>query len=1069
MKNRVCLSLVPLLLSPVLQISVLAQNSKIDDIPSSAGTGSSPVAGLEKAPLSFEVNQGQSDPGVKFLSHGNGYSLYLTDSAAVLVLAKHRSRSKVPDGNSVTGDVIRMELPGAQRDLHVSGADELPGKANYFVGNNPSKWRAGIPTYARVRYEDVYPGIDLVYYGNQRTLEYDFIVAAKADPGLVRLRFQGAERLSITSSGDLAIRCRNGEIAFHKPVVYQMKGGIHEPVEGRFRRLAGNSIGFRLASYDHTRAVIIDPALAYSTYLGGSGPCLNPGLSSAGTCDSANAIAVDAAGDAYVVGGTINSDFPVTASAFQKVNNGMAFNNGYYINNAFVTKFNPRGSALIYSTYLGGTTQDESVGYFNGDVATGVAIDAAGNAYVTGFASSYNFPVTSNAFQKVNNAGFGGGSVPVSSNAFVTKLNATGSALIYSTYFGGSGSIDVNPGELVGDSAAGIAVDAAGNAYIAGTTASTDLPVTSNAYQKVNNTFGGGNTNLFITKFNPSGSALVYSTYLGGSGFFDNPGDPFGDSAGGIAIDSAGDAYVTGTSYSRDFPVTANAYQKVNKTPYSAMFAYGGSNAVVTEMNATGSALVYSTYLGGSTGDGANAIVLSPAGNVYVSGLAGSPDFPVTPHAFRKVNTNGDGFVTELNSAGSALVYSTFLGGGVANSIALDAFGSAYLTGGAGPNFPVTPDAFRKANHGNGDAFISKLDPTGSTMLYSSYLGGSGSDTGSGIAVDWFGDAYIAGTTCSTDFPLAGEPFQSTNKGPGCTAFVSKFIVNTVTGTRLVSSETPVTVGSTVTFTATVTPNMGSTVPTGSVVFSLDGTPEVTLSLNASGQASYSNSTLAAGRHTITATYLGNSTTAGSIASFGLTVIGASARIAVVSGDSQTTAVNTDFPEPLVVQVQDANGVPVPGALVTFASSSGVSWSANPVSTDANGRASVMVSYNTGGSKTVTASVEHVSISATFVEIVNWSDLITIVSGNNQTVVVGNAFQPLVVQVTNVNSVPLPGRTVEFAGVAFSENFVMTDANGMALDQPLLLGVGISFARAFTDHTPNPANFDLTVIPPPTP
>ena len=1084
MKNRVCLSLVPLLLSPVLQISLLAQNSKIPNISSSSSTGSPLTASFEEAPLSFEENQGQSNPGVKFLSHGNGYSLYLTDSAAVLVLAKHENHSKIPGRNSVTGDVIRMELSGARPDLRVSSADELPGKANYFIGNDPSKWRAGIPTYAKVRYEDVYPGIDLVYYGNQRNLEYDFIVSAKVDPSLVRLRFQGAERLSVTSSGDLAIRGRNGEIAFHKPVVYQMKDGIRESVEGRFRRLDGNSIGFRLASYDHTRAVVIDPALAYSTYLGGSGPCLNPGLSPAGTCDSANAIAVDAAGGAYVVGGTINADFPVTASAFQKVNNGMAFNNGYYINNTFVTKFNPSGSALIYSTYLGGTTQDESVGFFNGDVATGVAIDTAGNAYVTGFASSYNFPVTSNAFQKVNNAGFGGGSVPVSSNAFVTKLNATGSALIYSTYFGGSGSVDVNPGELVGDSAAGIAVDAAGYAYIVGSAGSGDLPVTSSAFQKVNNTGGGGNLNLFITKFNPSGSALVYSTYLGGSGWFDNPGDPFGDSAGGIAIDSAGDAYVTGTAYSRDFPVTGNAYQKVNNSFYDApMFCCGGTNAVISELNPTGSALVYSTYLGGSLFDGGNAIALDAAGNVFVAGSTQSPDFPTTPGAFQTTGggsspyVNVDAFITELNPAGSALVYSTYLGGSggdAANSIALDAFGSAYVTGStSSTNFPVTGNAFRKAIHGNGDVFVSKLDPSGSTMLYSSYLGGNGGDTGSGIAVDWFGDAYIAGTTCSTDFPLAGAPFQTANKTPGCTAFVSKFIVNTVTGTRLVSNGNPATASSTVEFTASVTPNTGSTVPTGSVVFSLDGTPQVTAPLDASGQASYSNSTLAAGRYTITATYLGNSTTSGSTATVGQEIIGNPARITVVSGNGQTGSEGSPLPEPLVVQVQDARGVPVPGAAVTFASSSGVSWSANPVLTDANGRASVTVTYDTGGSKTVTASVEHVSIPATFELSVNWSDRITIVSGNNQTTVSGYAKfpEPLIVQVTNAKGVPLPGQVVNFdgdgSGVSTAPNPTTTDANGRASVMAYSgADPGPERVDVWTEHTLIWAVFDLTAIVP---
>jgi hypothetical protein len=592
-----------------------------------------------------------------------------------------------------------------------------------------------------------------------------------------------------------------------------------------------------------------------------------------------------------------------------------------------------------------------------------VAIDAAGNAYVTGYASSYNFPVTSNALQKVNNAGFGGGSNPISSNAFVTKLNATGSALVYSTYFGGSGGWTEDGDLYYGETPVGIAIDAAGDAYIAGTAASSDLPVTSNAFQKLNNT-GGGAFNLFITKFNATGSALVYSTYLGGSGV--NPGRRIsGDTAGGIAIDSSGNAYVTGTAYSRDFPVTANAYQKVNNSFfYDNPCGCGGTNAVISELNPTGSALVYSTYLGGSQFDGGNAIALSAAGNAYVTGSARSTDFPVTPHAFRKVNNGGDGFVTELNSAGSALVYSTFLGGGGANSIALDA-GSAYLTGSTGStDFPVTPDAFRKANHGNGDAFVSKLDRTGSTMLYSSYLGGNGGDTGNGIAVDWFGDAYIDGTTCSTDFPLASVPFQAVNKGPGCTAFVSKFIVNTVTGTRLVSNGNPGKVGATATFTATVTPNMGPTVPTGSVVFSLDGTPQVTVPLNGNGQATYSNSTLAAGRSDITATYLGNPTTSGSIANLGQLMIGAPARITVASGTYQTAVEGSPFEMPLVALVQDARGVPVPGAVVDF-SGAGLTFSGNPAVTNADGNASVMATPTATGSLTATTTTG-VAIPATF-------------------------------------------------------------------------------------------------------
>ena len=944
MKIRIFLSLpfLAFLLSPAIQCTAGAQISSTVAIPSQSSAEASVARNFGKLPLSFEVNNGQADPQVRFLSRGSGYSLLLTDRDALLTLSS----------KSVT-EAIRMQVAGAQSGIRVTPAEKLPGTANYLVGNDAAKWRSNIPTYAQVKYEGVYPGVDLVYYGNQRNLEYDFVVAPNASAKPLRVRFSGAQRIRLSRNGDLAIIGKHGQIAFHKPVVYQLKQGVRQPVRGRFQLLGNNTVGFRLGGYDHDRELVIDPVLAYSTYLGGSEADGVYGGEGAG----AIAIAVDAAGDAYVVGGTESPDFPVTSGAFQTVNNGILYGENVYLNNAFITKFNPSGSALMYSTFLGGTSAEDG-GNYNGTVATAIAIDPAGNAYVAGYTSDYNFPVTSNAFQK-HFQGY-------SSNAFVTKLDATGSALIYSTYLGGTGNLLSE--QTYGDYASGIAVDSTGSAYVAGTTFSADFPVTSNAFQKTNDAYTNDGSSLFVAKFNPAGSALDYSTYLGGSGIPLGDGTlNYGDTGSGIAIDKAGDAYVVGTALSRDYPVTPGAFQSVNKTPYDPSYAVGGTNVVISKLNPTGSALVYSTYLGGSNseGDSGNAIAVNAAGNSCVTGFAFSPDFPVTPHAFRKVNNGGDGFVTELNSAGSALVYSTFLGGGIANSIALDAFGSAYLTGGAGPNFSVTPDAFRKANHGNGDAFVSKLDPTGSSMLYSSFLGGSGTDSGNGIAVDWFGDAYITGNTCSTDFAVTGHAFQSTNVSGGCESFVSKFIVNTVTTTKLTSNSNPGKVGTTATFTASVTPNTGTAVPTGSMVFTLDGTPEVTVPLDGSGQATYSNSSLGAGRYTITATYEGNPTTSGSVANLGQLIIGDPARIAVQAGDNQTGVVGTPFAMPLVAQVQDERGMPVPGVTVEFGGA-GLSFMGNPATTDANGRASVMATPTSAGSLTASASVAGVATAASF-------------------------------------------------------------------------------------------------------
>ena len=411
-----------------------------------------------------------------------------------------------------------------------------------------------------------------------------------------------------------AIIAKNGEIAFHKPAVYQLRNGLREAVEGRFQILARNNIGFRLGSYDHARTLVIDPALAYSTYLGGTG---------GDTATPSPSIPLEMP----TLSGAPNR--PISRShcgAIQKVNNGKHFNNGFYLNNVFITKFNSKGSALVYSTYLGGTTQDEAPGTYAGDVATGIAIDAAGDAYVTGYTSAYNFPVTSNAYQKVNKASLPGGSGEVGNNAFASKLNPTGSALIYSTYFGGSGGFSENGNEFYGETPAGIAIDAAGNAYVAGSTGSPDFPLRAMPFRRSNNA-GSGAFNFFITKFNSTGSGLIYSTYLGGSGV-DDSSEINADTAGGITIDPAGDAYVTGTAYSRDFPVTANAYQKVNRSFYTPKYGAAGTNGVITELNPTGSALVYSTYLGGSYWDGGRSIALDAPGNAYVTGFTQSPDFP---------------------------------------------------------------------------------------------------------------------------------------------------------------------------------------------------------------------------------------------------------------------------------------------------------------------------------------------------------------------------------------------------------------------------------------------------------
>jgi len=719
-----------------------------------------------KLPISFEANRGQAEKDVKFLAHGSGYELFLTRQEAVLAL--HAPQQSHPDGKADSGadliarahqpasntEVVRMQLRGANAAATSEGVDLLPGTANYFVGSDRSRWQAGIPTYSRVRFQGVYPGVDLVYYGNQRALEYDFVVAPGAKPKAIRLHFAGARKLALTADGDLVVSAKEGRVAFHKPDVYQEASGRRRPVEGRFTLLSNTSAGFALGGYDHSQTLTIDPVLVYSTYLGGS------------TNDIANGIAVDNSGNAYVAGITYSTNFPVTPGAYQTSNNGKA--GGWP--NAFITKLNTSGTALVYSTYLGGTGPVSYTSGTNLDSASAIAVDGSGNAYIVGATSSADFPVTQGALQTALSG---------KGNAFVTELNATGTALVYSTYLGGSGS----------DFASALALDSSGSAYVAGYAGSTDFPVTAGAFQTKNNGASNGYGKAFVSKLNAAGTALLYSTYLGGSYF---------DEALAVALDSSGSAYVAGYAASKDFPVTAGAIQtKNNGAPND------DGNAFVSKLNAAGTAVLYSTYLGGSgttiAGDVAYSIALDSSGYAYVAGEANSSDFPVTPGAFQTVNKasfpGSNAFISKLNTTGTALMYSTYLGGSggnfldgtffvdYASSIAVDIAGNAYVTGATNStDFPVTAGAFQTTGPEDAwtKAFITKLSTDGSALVYSTYFGGdeigymlpyidnffvdSDPDQANAIAVLKTGDVYIAGVAGSIDFPVTPTAFEYSNK-----------------------------------------------------------------------------------------------------------------------------------------------------------------------------------------------------------------------------------------------------------------------------------------------------------------
>jgi hypothetical protein len=681
-----------------------------------------------RLPLSFEANVGQTDPQVQFLSRGSGYSLFLTATGAVISLgqpvsnadATARGREEVPTPSAAPagrpktsqGVAVRMQFVGSNPRAPVAGMNRLPGNVNYMVGKDPAQWRTGIHTYAKVTYSDVYPDVDVVYYGRQRQLEYDFVVRPGGDPALIGVRFEGADTVSVDARGDLVLATPSGEIRHRRPFIYQDRDGERRVVEGAYRLTGPNEVRFSLASYDASRPLVIDPVIEYATFLGG------------GQDDSGFGIAVDTTGHAYVTGRTASVNFPITVGAFDATSNGF---------DAFVTKLNPDGSALDYSTYFGGT---------GADIGWAIAVDTAGNAYVTGYTNSANFPTTPGAIDTTFNGLI---------DAFVTKLNPAGAALDYSTYLGGGTE----------DYGMGIVVDAAGSAHITGYTDAGNFPTTVGAFDPTFN----GLVDAFVSKLNFAGSVLEYSTYLGGNR---------NDMGRGIAIDSDGNAYVTGDTSSGaagppNFPTTVGAFD----TTFN-----GFIDVFVTKLNLTGSTLEYSTYLGGSSFDAGRGIAVDAAGHAYVTGT-GSSGFPTTPGAFDTTfNMSNDGFVTKLNRAGSALDYSTYVGGSAVDGglgIAIDTTGAAFVTGQtASHDFPISTEAF-DATYSTNDTFLTKVNLDGSALDYSTYLGGSSFDNGFGVAVDLAGAAFVTGQTGSADFPTTPGAFDMTFNGGGADAFVVKF------------------------------------------------------------------------------------------------------------------------------------------------------------------------------------------------------------------------------------------------------------------------------------------------------
>jgi hypothetical protein len=662
-------------------------------------------SGFGKAPLAFVPNLGQTNSQVSYLTRGPGFQLFLTaNGGAVYSVARPGTSQGGTMHPSATRDVFRLDFAGASASPAVSGVDPLPSHSNYLVGNNPANWRRNVSQYDTVQYGNLYPGIDLLYHSQtagNRQLEWDLVVQPGADSSVVRLNWQGLQSVSLDGRGNLLLRTAGGTLVEQAPVLYQQDAaGARHPVTGQYQLLGSNQVGFQIGAYDHTRPLVIDPLLgvAFSTYLGGSGD------------DFAYGIALDTQGNSYVVGSTTSANFPTGLGPQPP---------GTISQQVFVTKLNPQGNGILYTTLLGGVTH---TGLGDGITAgTGIAIDGLGDVYVTGSTDETDFPST-HSFQ-TNWQG--------SSNvAFVASLDPTG-ALVYSNLLG-SGNVH---GRALALNATGVyvtgSVEAGGSADA--------FPTTSGAFQPQPRP--GLHTTGFVTELNLTGATLTWSSYLGGSS---------GDSGNAIAVSASGVAYVSGSTASNDFPVTTGAYQTTPPGP-------GKTAAFVSSVASGGSSLTYSTYLhdtglpsGNSAGSG---LALNAAdGSVYVVGSTDSSSFPTTAGAYQTTGSGvGDGFVTHLNASGTALLYSTYLVGGQAAGVAVDGQGYATVLGTAGTGLKIVGGPQTSFGGGDADAFLARLKPDGSSVTYAGFLGGNGRDEGNALALDAQGDAFVAGSTTSTN------------------------------------------------------------------------------------------------------------------------------------------------------------------------------------------------------------------------------------------------------------------------------------------------------------------------------
>lgn len=683
----------------------------------------------------FIENKGQWPEEVKYLTRIGRMNAWITDKGVVYDYYKieqnhdrtetmkmsHREQEKYERENTlIKGHVVKMYLSDANQNVVAEGNAKQEGYFNYFMGNDPNKWASFVRLYNQVEIKGIYQGIDVKYYFDEGSVRYDYRVKPGADLSQLRFEMEGADGMEVNERGELVIKTSLGIITHGKLYAYQEEMGVEKKVDCYFENGTDGRMGIKAKNYDREKTLIVDP-LVYSTFLG------------VGLYDYGYAVTIGSDGSLYVTGETISPNFPTTTGAYQTTIGST------HSSDIYVTKLDQAGSVLVYSTFLGGSYPDAGLC---------LAIGPDGSAYVAGGTGSSDFPTTPGAYQTR-----GGGGLE---DAVITKLNPSGTALLYSTFLGGN---DV-------DQANSIVLGSDGSAYMTGVTESNDFPTTAGAFQTG---LGGGRfattSDVFITKISPTGSGLSYSTYLGGSG---------SEAGVCIALGLNGRVYVTGSTTSSDFPITSGVYQT----------NYGGlSDAFITALNPAGSSLFYSTFLGKTGLNYGQSLALGSDGSVYVAGLTSSSNFPTTVGAYQ-TNFGGtyDAFITRFNPTGSDLLFSTFLGGTSyenGRSIALDLDGGVYLTGTtSSSDFPTTTDA-HQSGYGGGmyDAFITKLNSGGSTLLHSTFLGGSADELSRAVATSSAGNTHVVGTTSSPDFPTTAGAYQASHGGSN-DVFITKLNSN---------------------------------------------------------------------------------------------------------------------------------------------------------------------------------------------------------------------------------------------------------------------------------------------------